>query len=288
MIVNYYVKDSGNIGDDLSSPAHYFNFKGLKCRQVDQQELQTGGIASEDKVVIVGGGGLLADWNKRTFSALKGQRNGRLLVLWGAGQQGYCPTRKSFSDFPYSDYLSSFDLIGLRDWGSPFSWVPCASCMHPLFDQSYEIQHEYVVYSHHKFKVECSRSLGLPYMENLQDNFREVLRFLGSGETVITSSFHGSYWATLLGRNVIALPFSTKFFGLRHEPKILEDVSWSLRSIRDWLYRRKHKRYATRIQRADWLQSLGETRSYPSSLEKCRAANTAFFETVMQRVKEVL
>jgi hypothetical protein len=44
-------------------------------------------------------------------------------------------------------------------------------------------------------------------------------------DVVVANTYHGAYWATLLGRRVIvAAPFSNKFFGFRHEPVIVRDM----------------------------------------------------------------
>ena len=40
---------------------------------------------------------------------------------------------------------------------------------------------------------------------------------LATAETVVSSSYHGVYWAMLLGKKVIALPFNAKFYGFRYD-----------------------------------------------------------------------
>ena len=47
-----------------------------------------------------------------------------------------------------------------------------------------------------------------------------------SGETVITNSFHGTYWALLLKRKVVCIPFSSKFYGFRYPPAYCTDGDW--------------------------------------------------------------
>ena len=109
-------------------------------------------------------------------------------------------------------YLDGVDLVGIRDYDVGLPWVPCASCMHPEFDRPRSPKHEVVVFSHKKFRLNIK---GLPTFTNKEVDFRAVLDFLGSGETILTSSFHGAYWGTLLGRKVLAFPFSSKFFWLK-------------------------------------------------------------------------
>jgi exopolysaccharide biosynthesis predicted pyruvyltransferase EpsI len=79
----------------------------------------------------------------------------------------------------------------------------------------------------------------------------DVIAFLGSAETVVTNSYHGAYWATLLGRRVVVVdPFSTKFFFLKHRPVIAA------------------------LQ--DYTKAISRTRIYPESLSECREANLNF------------
>jgi len=45
-------------------------------------------------------------------------------------------------------------------------------------------------------------------------NLDEVIAYIASGATVVTSSYHSMYWGFLLGRNFVSVPFGSKFFGL--------------------------------------------------------------------------
>jgi len=42
-------------------------------------------------------------------------------------------------------------------------------------------------------------------------NLKEILTVIKRHKTVITNSYHGAYWATLLGKKVIVKPWGTKF-----------------------------------------------------------------------------
>jgi len=57
-----------------------------------------------------------------------------------------------------------------------------------------------------------------PHMTNLAGDMEEVIAFLASGEVVVTSSYHGAYWARLLGRKVALLPRGSKFWHLPPAP----------------------------------------------------------------------
>lgn len=215
------------------------------------------------KGIIVGGGGLMEFPKHRPSLDFIGSL-GKPAVIWGAGtnstQASWTMLRPRFA----SDY-SRFSLIGCRDYGyedKDFVWVPCASCMHPIFDREHEIKRELVFFG----------NAGMPGYSsfvpvNLQDDaikfnmktsIEAVVEFLGSAETVVTSSYHGAYWAMLLGRKVIGIPTSSKFYGFKH--------AIPLCAIDDW------QRFAKLAVR------------HGEALEECRAANLDF----AARVSELL
>ena len=112
-------------------------------------------------------------------------------------------------------YSDKFHLLGVRDSANGFEWVPCASCMHSNFDEIFEVKNKIVIYEHKNFPLRNLEQT-FPKMKN-GDSFEDVIKFLGGAELVITNSYHGAYWATLLKRRVIVMqPFSSKFFGFRH------------------------------------------------------------------------
>ncbi|MGF1635377.1 MAG: hypothetical protein ACFCVE_16135 [Phycisphaerae bacterium] len=129
------------------------------------------------------------------------------VVVFGAGCNDH-----DKRDAWYPAWLSRCDLVGVRDWGQPFDWVPCVSCLSPAFDDPGEPEHDVVVYRHKDPKSDrIPRDLGWPSLTN-RAGFNEVIRFLKSGRTVVTSSYHGVSWATLLGRKVVVCsPFSSRF-----------------------------------------------------------------------------
>ncbi len=55
---------------------------------------------------------------------------------------------------------------------------------------------------------------------------KQVLEFIAKGETVVTSSYHGVYWAQLLGRKVICVPYGEKFRTFQHLPTYAEPEDW--------------------------------------------------------------
>lgn len=250
-IASFYFKHRANVGDCHSSPTLYFpqleasaSFDPLSAKLPRIWRHRT---------VLVGGGGLIAhpDFNLN-MEALVAYRP-RNLIAWGVGHNAH--GRQHIDRYPA--YLRKFDLVGVRDYGVDYPWVPCASCLHPGFDRDYEVTEDFVVYQNSL----CSPLYmdGFKTLANTETDLETVLRFLGSANTVLTSSYHGAYWATLLRRKVIIVnPFSSKFSRMKHSHPVSDERNW--RACRR------------------------ETRLYPDALEECRAANRRFAAEVFARV----
>lgn len=238
------------MGDRYSGPTRYFP----QLKESASYCPLTGTLPKVwlQKTVLVGGGGLIAHPAFQPNMEALIAYHPRILVAWGIGHNAH-----GEKEIRYPDYLEKFDLVGTRDYGFKYPWVPCASCLHPGFDRQYEITEEFVVYEN----LLCSpiHIAGFNKLDNTETNLEKVLCFLGSANTVLTSSYHGAYWATLLGRNVIIVnPFSSKFFGFKHTHPIVDESNWKA----------KQK----------------EVRSYPEALEECRRANVEFLEKVLNLI----
>jgi hypothetical protein len=157
--------------------------------------------------------------------------------------------------------------------------------MHPAFDRQREVKHEIVVFSHKKFQIHIP---GVPRLTNTTQNFEQVLDFLASGETIITSSYHGAYWGTLLGRKVLAFPFSTKFYTFKHLPTLYpvkkwKPASWKLSIFKKQIYQRWDKnKFLCDLQ--NWQDLLKNCQSYPESLVECRTQNQKFYEQCLEMI----
>jgi hypothetical protein len=281
-IINSHVIDPKNIGDLLSAPANYFSFPEFKLEQADIRELNPETL--EGKHLIIGGGGLLFPRFLNHLTHLVGTKRRGKIIAWGIGQQIYGDFNPNqLQDFDYSSYLDGFDLVGIRDFGLPYHWVPCASCMHPSFDKEREIKHEFVVFSHKKF---CLKIGGFPSMTNDAQSFDEVLDFLGSGETILTSSYHGAYWGTLLGRKVLAFPFSSKFYTSKHKTGIYPVQKWRQSTFRLSLFKKLiyEFRYKNKFscKTDDWQSLLKECQTYPDSLAENRLCNQNYYTQILQ------
>lgn len=253
-IYNCFRRDDTNAGDWHSPPFRYFPELGDLTLESTSDELP-----KERSIIICGGGGLISP--KKGFQKLRRFFGKHICIGWGLGENwidlkslGYLqPAPQTFPDF-----LSEFDLLGIRDAQPDYPQVPCASCMHEAFDQSYEIRRSIGVYEHKRIPL---ATYGHESASNNGESMEDKIRFIGESETIITNSYHGAYWAMLLNRRVICAPFGSKFFGFG------ENLEF----------------------RPPWNLRPSETEnlvSYPGYLEKCRKANTDFKEKVFALLAE--
>lgn len=238
---NVYCQNPKNVGDMNCGPHQFFPFP-----------FQVGTLNIWDDPTpidghcIFGGGGLthfdhFGDW----IVSCRGKRIG-----WAFGHNRHA------SRIEWPAYMSLFDLVGVRDWRAPYPWVPCVSAMSPLFDQPYRITQEAVVFDHQHNPTGVT---DLPTMRNDVPTMAQVIEFMGSAQTVITSSYHGVYWATLLARKVVLVNGrSTRFRSFRHPPVV-----------------------ATKQM---WREAVKGARVYTEALGECRQANTDFHAKVVDLI----
>lgn len=226
-IVNIHRIDKNNAGDYYCAPHHYF--KPLENKSLDIFDFKS----TDEKVrinfkeqiinnsLIIGGGGLL---NRGSFELqMKLFENisekGKKTVLWGAGHN-----EKNKSNFgkvtAYNIDLSKFGLVGVRDYDMKYDWVPCVSCMNPIMETKNTIENETgLIY--HKKTLKNKRLLkkldNYPSISNTI-NIEEIIDFISKTETIVTDSYHAMYWSMLLGKRVVALPNSSKFYSFKYKP----------------------------------------------------------------------
>jgi len=235
-----------NVGDKVSSPALYFDIGPTVERDI---RFAATPKCPKRPVTVVGGGGLFRPQAKPHIRRLLNSKTSKV-VLWGCGLNDHART----VDDHYPKWVRKADLIGVRDYGKDLPWVPCATCGSLAFDKKREATHELVIYDHlrHKVPVEIE---GVPRSHNgAHSNLFGVLDFLGQGNVVLTSSYHGAYWATLLGKHVVAWPFSAKFYSMRHPPVLAKGP--------------------------DWESCVNKATCYADALAVCRAANQLFYKKV--------
>lgn len=237
-----------------------FGFRSADNRHAKAREAWRAALADAN-VIIVGGGGLLEiDFFCKALEYVSQNRKSRSkLVLWGAGHNNWKieDWRKLKQSVSIDQY--NFDLVGIRDFDHGYRWVPCSSCMAPIFDQIPPPTEEVVMYAHAATlanqNLKKTLPTGMPVLNN-SATFEEAIRFLASGDLILTDSFHGMYWATLLGRRVIAFPSSSKFYSARHATPLCDP--------------------------SDWRRFEPLARKYPDALDECRYENRKFADEVLQ------
>jgi|TARA_B110000208_G_C11784598_1_gene435145 hypothetical protein len=182
-------------------------------------------------------------------------------IIWGAGHNGEYQ-KKMKGRITYPKWLREFDLVGIRDNGQEFQWVPCASCMHPALRKEYVIKND-VIWFEHKKQLIKSTDFGadpIPRFINSGDNIEQTIELLGSANTVITNSYHGAYWATLMKKKVFVVePWSSKFNAMRHTPTFLGKGDF-------------------------WKDHIDSARIYNSALDESIAATENYWAKVKQYV----
>ena len=216
MIYEFHRKHRGNAGDFYCNPSRYFNFKPTSVPIQLQRNSRYTVTDAKDKIVVIGGGGLIHPTFTDDINQIVGQQPAKLIV-WGIGSN-YDVNK----DRGYPDWIDKADMLGLRDYNAGVGeYLPCATCMHSSFDYTYEVKHDKVYYLHASKE---NPNVDAPVLTNKAKDIYRIISFLASGETVVTNSYHGAYWAMLFGRNVQVVPWSTKFTTFKYPPVLLESI----------------------------------------------------------------
>lgn len=198
-ILGLHVRNSKNAGDRFSNPLDYFEFPGDEVKIADMREPPD----VRPDVVIYGGGSIITSPDFRKFEGAK-------IVAWGVGHHERARPWHDAMAEAHKRAALMCELYFPRDAIAGFDQGPCASCMHPAFDAVSNPVHEVVRYSAAR-RVIVDDPAEAPHMSNEDSTIEDAIRFLASGRTVITSSYHGAYWAGLLGRKVKLVPWGSKF-----------------------------------------------------------------------------
>ncbi|MGR3511938.1 MAG: hypothetical protein ACU0GG_04185 [Paracoccaceae bacterium] len=243
-------RETTNLGDRWCSPFdHLPNVRaGWEAEALDLA------AATPDCDAVIYGGGKITGGLAATFGP--GDLAARHRIAWGVST-----VQSSRLSLKYWRAYRRLSLVGTRDWGDDrFDFAPCASCMAPGFDAPREPTHDVVAYLHHwrsgPMKVEVPE--GIPVLDNAHGDLDSALRHIASGATVVSNSYHGTYWGLLMGRKVLCLPFSKKFSAYRVQPG-----------------------YSTP---ADWRRDLSKAQAAPDMLGLCRDATGAFAARVQDLI----
>lgn len=199
-ILGLHIRNTKNAGDRWSSPLDYLPFSGHEMIVGDMRSPP----ACRPDVVVYGGGSITASPDFHRWP-------NALMIGWGVGHHERV---RPWDEAMRAEHLRASRLCDLyfpRDGITGFERAPCASCMHQVFDEMMpEPVHEFVRYSAAR-RVAVDVPAGAPHMTNEDGTIEQAVRFLASGRTVITSSYHGAYWAGLLGRKVSLVSWGSKF-----------------------------------------------------------------------------
>lgn len=244
------IHDPNNLGDKVCNPCDYFDSLRVLPR------LDAWGInwIYQPENMIFGGGGMVHGLLEYLLRNVK-RTPERKLIAWGLGHN-----RDGGKVVDYGNVLDGFDLVGVRDFKASlergWDYVPCASCLNAAFESKLPNPFgKFVVYQHFGNPIKL-RGADFPTSTFSNDATRIdiVLGFLSAAETVITNSYHGAYWAMLLGRKVLLYkPFSSRFCDLKYQPPSVDEFSWKT------------------------TEGLAAPEGY---LDECRTLNRAFFEKV--------
>lgn len=221
--------DRNNVGDYWCSPIHYYrNNLPYYTDHLEIKKIKSKMLDNFDPI-IVGGGGLIGEikFDQRLREIAESHKS-KLKVLWGVGDN--VTRTKEKTDF--LSYIYKYDLIGIRDYikGHESIWVPCVSCKSDLFDKynDSKVRNEVVYFEHlyNPISREIIKNYPGPVMTNNGSDFEGVIQFLSSTRYVFTNSYHGAYWAQLLGKKVITNSWSTKFLNMKHSTVIAAPKEW--------------------------------------------------------------
>ena len=250
-----------NVGDLASTPALYL--RALRdATVIDALSLEHRIDELTDNTVIVGGGGLFGHPAFAAMWRALQSAHPRHLIVWGVGVNDYDSPDRLEDRFALSHReLATFDLVGVRDGDTSARWVPCISCLHPAFDALPQPTAPVVVFSHAQASLDHIAP-DAPHLTNFGSDIARAIEFIANGETVLTNSYHGAYWALLAGRRVSLIsPFSTKFEGLRRV--------WPIPQFGEHPF--------------EVTEAARRGRSHPDALTQARAANAAFAADVARR-----
>lgn len=216
MILHFHKPDPTNLGDLLSNPFLYFNFENVSTYDI----IEYNKTDPTDKHLVFGGGGLIGHRKMSPMIQHVSHHPGaKSVTFWGAGHN----FKADEQHLLYPDYLKRADLIGIRDYINQEDWVPCASCMNSELDRSHVVTQDFVIYTHKKISMNL-KNPQYPVMSNGAENFKSIINFLGSAETVITNSYHGAYWSLLLGKRVKLFNWNIKFDYFREPLEFVDNI----------------------------------------------------------------
>lgn len=234
--VNY----DGNAGDFWSTPLKYYNFSGYQVEQVHFMDIWAA-IQNEpnhehhlikDSLVVIGGGGLITTEGNFLQQTTEFLVENNKVIFWGVGSNTF--QKPSFEILQHKNVV----LAGVRDivYGLNFDYLPCVSCKHFLFDTKYSVTDSIGIIEHPRHPIKIDN---ISKITN-QSDITQIIKFIGSKEKILSSTYHGTYWSQLLDKKVSYVKttdfVNSKIINMKHRVPIcdtsnymekLESVSFS-------------------------------------------------------------
>lgn len=195
--------ETGNIGDLLCSPRHYFEFDSAR------------------PALIVGGGA-----SNNFFCGRARRQDASVRIAWGIGQSWTFGAKSSPVDRMLKTTMRRLTYVraSTRDpslASDQLPLVPCVSVFHPVTETAAGT--DVVVFLNANQKVSGAQAAPGPAASRIHgealvatnglapDAFLGCFRRAG---TIVTNSYHAAYWGLLSGRSVHIIGYSSKFTNL--------------------------------------------------------------------------
>lgn len=209
---------TSNTGDRACGYYRYFlsSFQEYRCVVHDISHVHFSIIKNSD-IVIIGGGGLLNALSEWNYTINKVARIAKKSIIWSAGFNS-----KMTKNIKLHIEWNRFRLISIRDFRHPsnFQYVPCATCMIPYLNDTYEINREIGVVFHEYKRNIPSEFKKYDSIAN-SSPLKDIINFIGSSEIILTNSYHAAYWSILMKKKCIIFSLeSEKFNYFQYKPTL--------------------------------------------------------------------
>lgn len=256
--------DHTNAGDWSCCPLNYYFdfFKQYNLMRHDIDFIDWNEVNRHD-VVILGGGGMIDVTRSFNVAINRLLERCDTVIAWSIGHNTHNRQWYQGNEFEKIDFRK-FKLISIRDYHHPsgLEWLPCPSALAPEMRAHGATKRKIGIVEHRSIPI-----AGLPY-DKISNacTLLEIADFIAGSETVVTNSYHVTYWAQLMGRKAVVFnKFSTKFDYFKYKPEFVAPG--------------EGKPLVPLLEEA-----AAAARTYDGSLPEAIALNGGFFE----RVKAVI
>ena len=276
--------DQPNPGDYWCTPLHYWADFALDagCNDwIDITDVDIVGLEKYDQI-IVGGGGLLGNSNFEHYIHSLLPYSDRVW-FWGAGINRGIPRSKEISSNKWNKLIANStvksyglkgfdkDKIFVRDYAQTHNYLPCVTCMHPVFDTvDCDVTQDYLILAHNKVKTLLTQHAFFDNKTRLlqpKTGIDKIAKEIKRSKYIVTNSYHGAYWSMLCNKPVVIVsPWTNKFLFFKHQPPIITPNELSLIVMKELAPKKSIDCFDFR-----------SVETYPNYLEECRTANRELY-----------